>query len=277
MTRKRRKWLLVAWTMAVMNARALAAAPSEQILLPMRVHVFVTEELPPDALRALAKPNVVLWVQTRTNLLRASLLERLGEFSEVYVRMRPPVLAVHRRQLDHLPRVGIWMDEGSEGDASLRSLRPHPTAISVRGPLTPEAARRIEEVRPRQTRWEPAKDDVSLEAFGLWLSLPGQKTLVAPSGFDRPICEERARPLAGAQRGFIEAEFFSGAASLPSLPGCGLGQRLWVTPELPSELLASLGVRDRSVELRLNLGADEDLAQRVHLLLQRIQGRPVNP
>ena len=64
----------VSW---VALALVLAAGPSELALPGFRMHVEASEELDPDRLRALARPEVVLWVRTRSNGLRRSTAETL--------------------------------------------------------------------------------------------------------------------------------------------------------------------------------------------------------
>ena len=43
-------------------------------------HVFFDEELEPDAVRLLARRSCTAWVRTRTNMVRESIVERLGRF-----------------------------------------------------------------------------------------------------------------------------------------------------------------------------------------------------
>jgi len=64
----------VSWIALVL---VLAAGPTEWALPGVRVHVQASEELDPDRLRALARPDVVLWLRTRSNGLRRSTAETL--------------------------------------------------------------------------------------------------------------------------------------------------------------------------------------------------------
>ena len=61
-------------------------------------------------LRALAGSGTVIWLRTRSNMLRDSTVEALALFPEAYVQLRPPVKEEQVRQLRRAPRVGAWLD-----------------------------------------------------------------------------------------------------------------------------------------------------------------------
>ena len=80
-----------------------------------RVHVVASDALDPDRLRALARPEVVLWVRTRTNGLRHSTAETLQLAGSAFVQVRPPLGAPSLAPF--VGRVGVISELDGKGDA----------------------------------------------------------------------------------------------------------------------------------------------------------------
>ena len=132
-------------------ALVLAAGPSELALPGFRMHVEVSEELDPDRLRALARPEVVLWVRTRSNGLRRSTEETLQLAGSAFVQVRAPLGAPALAPF--VGRVGPWVEERGLDVARVRRWSPGRLAVSVEGPLTEELAARLRGLRPVAVRW----------------------------------------------------------------------------------------------------------------------------
>ena len=67
----------------------LASGPTEWALPGFRVAVMASDEIDADRLRALARPEVVLWLRTRSNGLRRSTTETLQLAESAFVQVRP--------------------------------------------------------------------------------------------------------------------------------------------------------------------------------------------
>ncbi|MBZ4418641.1 hypothetical protein [Myxococcus sp. RHSTA-1-4] len=170
---------------AVLLAALLAQAPSgpgpEGLTLPgYRLHLVVDESVDADTLRALAGGGTVLWLRTRSNMLRDSTVEAVALFPEAYVLFRPPLLEAHAEQLRRAPRAGAWVDAGTLGKGAgwHHRLGPRPVAVDVRGPLDAEVARRVAALRPARVTWMPGETDATLAGWGELAQLPGAKVLV---------------------------------------------------------------------------------------------------
>ena len=103
------------------------------------MHVEVSEELDPDRLRALARPEVVLWVRTRSNGLRRSTAETLQLAGSAFVQVRAPLGAPALAPF--VGRVGPWVEERGLDVARVRRWSPGRLAVDVDGPFTEELAR----------------------------------------------------------------------------------------------------------------------------------------
>lgn len=134
-----------------MLAVVLAAGPTDWALPGVRVHVEASEELDPDRLRALARPEVVLWLRTRSNGLRRSTSETLGLAGAAFVQVRPPLGAPALAPF--VGRVGPWVGERGLDVARVRRWSPGRLAVDVEGPLTEELADRLRVLRPVAVRW----------------------------------------------------------------------------------------------------------------------------
>lgn len=129
----------------------LGAGPAEWALPGFRVHVVASEALDADRLRALARPEVVLWVRTRSNGLRRSTAETLQLAGSAFVEVRPPLGAPALAAF--VGRVGPWIAERGVDVSRVRRWSPGRLAVDVEGPLTEELAARMRVLRPVAVRW----------------------------------------------------------------------------------------------------------------------------
>jgi hypothetical protein len=136
-------WLLL--------ALAVTAGPAERALPGFRLHVLASDALDADRLRALARPEVVLWVRTRTNGLRHSTAETLQLAGSAFVQVRPPLGAPSLAPF--VGRVGPWIDERGIDVARVRRWSPRRLAVDVEGPFSEELAGRLRILRPVVVRW----------------------------------------------------------------------------------------------------------------------------
>ncbi|MBN1207501.1 MAG: hypothetical protein JXB05_21690 [Myxococcaceae bacterium] len=242
---------------------AQAPAPPRLVLPGYRLHLIVDESVAADELRALAGSGTVLWLRTRSNMLRESTVEALALFPEAYVQLRPPLKEEHVRQLRRAPRVGAWLDAQTLAGPGLHRLGPRRIAVELRGALDVELARRVGGLRPLRIHWIPGTWEVSLEAWGLFAQLPGSKllSLAGPLGASCPELPRRGALALVALR--VEGE--------PAEATCGLGQRV-VMKGFPEEAaLVSLLSREVATELELEVGAGAGELERARAWVQRLE------
>ena len=170
----------VAVLLAALLAQAPGPGPTALTLPGYRLHLVVDESVDADTLRALAGSGTVLWLRTRSNMLRDSTVEAVARFPEAYVQVRPPLLEAHASQLRRAPRAGVWLGAESleKGTGWHHRLGPRPVAVDVRGPLDTEVAGRVAALRPARVTWLPGEADATLGGWGELARLPGAKVLV---------------------------------------------------------------------------------------------------
>jgi len=139
---------LVSW---LALALVLAVGPTEWALPGVRIHVQASEELDPDRLRALARPEVVLWLSTRSNGLRRSTAETLRQAGSAFVQVRPPLGAPALAPF--VGRVGPWVEERGLDVGRVRRWSPGRLAVEVEGPFSGELEARLRVLRPMAIRW----------------------------------------------------------------------------------------------------------------------------
>lgn len=139
----------------------LSVGPTEWALPGVRVQVEASEDLDPDRLRALARPEVVLWLRTRSNGVRRSTAETLGMAGSAFVQVRPPLGAPALAPF--VGRVGPWVEERGLDVARVRRWSPGRLAVEVEGEFTEELAARLHVLRPIAIRWRrdgwPAREE----------------------------------------------------------------------------------------------------------------------
>lgn len=244
---------LLACVSVAQNQRPLPAeSPEPLVARAVRVNVVASDELEPDVLRALARPEVVLWLTTRSNTLRESTLDTLNRFGASWVQLRAPLETVDAKALQRAPKAGLWMPlDARVGPAISRFRGSRSLALEVSGPIDDDTRGLLASQRPTLVRWTPA-GEVDLLQWSQFRGLPGRKLVVLSPGFLLPrdcASREASEPAAELHVGMLLA------VSAGVFP-CGLGTRIEVSPEVEPWLLKSLIVRDPSIELVVRVGDD---------------------
>ncbi len=263
---RRPLWLfvLIAATGAfAQDQRPLPRGAPEAFVGPApRVHVRVHEDLDPDRLRELARPGVTLWLSTRSNTLRASTLENVARFDTAWVQLRAPLTPTDARTLSKLPAAGAWV----KADALSAVGRFRRIAVSLEGPLDEALLSKVSAAKPAEVRWAP-QGPIDLLSWGELRRLPGRRIVAAQPQSLLPVkCESRR-----AGDPSTELHVASLLALSSDVYPCGTGTRVVVQPEVETWLLQSLIVRDPSVELVVEVGADSPRALATRGLLERLQ------
>lgn len=255
--------------LALLSTVARAPGPEALTLPGYRVHLHVSEELEPDLLRALARPRTVLWVTTRSNALKASLLERLPLFGESYVQFHPPILESHGAQLQRVPRTGVWLRAEELAAPTLFRLGIRPLAAELSGALTEPLRAGLRASRPSRIHWSP-RTVPSLAEWGDFAGLPGSKVVEgALLGPNLARCD--AGLPAGIARIQVGTEIRDVSAIPSQIPGCGLGLLAEVSPDVSDAGLSALALRVPLLELRVEVGASAERARAAVELLQRLE------
>lgn len=223
---------------AVLAGLVLSGAAPEPLTLPgFRIHLEVSEDIEPDRLEGLARPGVVLWLQTRSNLLKRSVAERLGRADASYVQLRPPLGDGVRQQFSgHLqPWVAL---EGLDVGA-YRRWAPGGTAVDVAGALTEERLGSLRALRPQTVRWRPDEAPTPEE----WVRANRLAGLEVHPGAVLAGC---GRPLRGAERIRLRVP---AAEAESSAVGCGFALRLEVPLAISEAELRALLVQSPGAEL----------------------------
>ncbi len=227
-----------------------------------RVHVRVHEGLDPDRLRELARPQVTLWLSTRTNTLRASTVENVARFDVAWVQLRAPLLPYDAQVFSKLPAAGAWVTAASLGAVG----RFRRVAVALEGPLDEALIARVSAARPAEVRWTPP-GPIDLLAWGELRRLPGRRIVAAEPKALLPVkCDARS-----AKDPSTELHVASLLALSSDVYPCGTGTRVVVEPAVETWLLQSMIVRDPSVELVVEVGSDAARAVATRGLLERLQ------
>jgi hypothetical protein len=247
------------------NQRPLPSeSPEPLVARSVRVNIVASEDLEPDVLRALARPQVSLWLTTRSNTLRESTLDTLNQFGSSWVQLRAPVEAVDAKALKRAPAAGWWLPlDARVGPALSRFRGARSLALEVTGALDDDKRALLAAQRPTLVRWTPA-GEVDLLQWSQFRSLAARKVVVLSPGFLLPRdCASRdaSEPAAELHVGMLLA------VSAGVFP-CGAGTRIEVTPDIEPWLLKSLIVRDPSVELVVRVGDDVRKVGKARALLE---------
>jgi len=237
-----RHWAALAWLL-------LATPGPEPLVLPgFRLHLEVSEDVDPDRLEALARPGVVLWLRTTSNLVKRSVAERLGRAEASYVQVRSPFGEAVRAQFG--PRVHPWVAlEGLDAGA-FRRWAPAGTAVDVVGTLSPERAQALQAVRPQLVRWQPEGEPAPEE----WARTAGLSGLEVHPVTLLPACP---RPVKGA--GHIRLRVLAPQADVAA-SGCGFALRLEVPVSISEAEVQQLLVHFPGSELWAHVGNDAEAA-----------------
>ncbi len=247
------------------NQRPLPFESPEPIVArSVRVNIVASEDLEPDVLRALARPQVVLWLTTRSNTLRESTLDTLNQFGSSWVQLRAPVEAVDAKAFKRAPTAGWWLPlDARVGPALSRFRGARSLALEVTGAMDDDTRALLAAQRPTLVRWTPV-GEVDLLQWSQFRSFPARKVVVLSPGFLLPRdCASRdaSEPAAELHVGMLLA------VSAGVFP-CGQGTRIEVPPDLEPWLLKSLIVREPSVELVVQVGDDVRKVGKARALLE---------
>lgn len=250
---------------AVLLVAVLAQAPApERLVLPAyRLHLMVDESIEADDLRALAGSGTVLWLRTKSNVLRESTIEALARFPEAYVQLRPPLKEEQVRQLRGAPRVGAWLDAKTLAGPGLHWLGPRRRAVEVRGALDAELARQLSALRPSRITWTPGTSEVSLEDWGRFAQLPGSKLLALAGTPDLPCPEFPWR----AALATISLRVEEGTGS----DTCDLGLRVVMKGFPDDATLVALLNRKHPTELEIEVGPGPRELERAKAWVRRLE------
>lgn len=254
------------------NSPAAEHGPPASVVLPgLRAHVFLDEELEPDAVRLLARRSCTAWVRTRTNMLRESMVERLARFGAAYVQLRAPFLEAHGAQLRRWPGVGAWLGPGDVRARGAGGLGGRPWAVSLFGALRPEDVAAAGAAKVAELRWTPGPRDLTLEAWANFAQAPGNKVVVWPGGAPAE-CEAWARARAGAppsiEVGPMEPQALAAVAA-----ACPLVTRVEVPATADERALARVLAAWPRVEPEVDVGASAAQARAAARLLDRLEAR----
>jgi len=251
----------VSWAALVLLV-STAPVPADWAVPGVRLHVQASEELDPDRLRALARPEVVLWLRTRTNGLRRSTAETLQLAGSAFVQVRPPLGAPALAPF--VGRVGPWVEERGLDVSRVRRWSPGRLAVDVEGPFTEELVARLRVLRPVAVRWKrggwPAREE-----WARARQLPGVELLDAGELVDCTVVPPRTRVRVERARSPGEV--------------CGLPVRVRLAPDASLDDVRQVLLGHPDVDLVIEVGDDADRATAVARLLDALeaatpQGRP---
>jgi hypothetical protein len=226
---------------------AVSGAAPEPLTLPgFRIHLELSEDIEPDRLEALVRPGVVVWLETRTNLVRRSVAERLGRTDASYLRVRPPLGDGVREQLSG--HVHPWVALEGLDVFAYRRWAPPGTSVDVRGALGEEQLLALRALRPAAVRWRPQAAP-SPEEWARTARLPGLE--VRPEVPLSPC----PRVLKGAERIRLRVP---AAEAESTAAGCGFALRLEVPVAISKAELRSLLVQWPGAELWGSVRSEAD-------------------
>jgi hypothetical protein len=238
-------------------AVVLATGPTEWALPGLRVHVEASEDLDPDRLRALARPEVVLWLRTRSNGLRRSTAETLGLASSAFVQVRPPLGAPALAPF--VGRVGPWVEERGLDVTRVRRWSPGRLAVNVEGPFTEELAARLRVLRPVAVRWARKGWPDAVE----WARARGFSGVELRGGSGPPVGCEAVPP-----RSRIRVRVLLASATAEGV--CGLPLRAEMPAAVDPADVQRLLVLHPGADLLVEVGEDVERADGVRRFLDRL-------
>ena len=224
----------------------MAAGPEALTLPGFRLHLEMSDSIDPDRLEALARPGVVLWVTTSSNLVKRSLAERLGRAEASYLLVRFPLGGDVLEQFG--PRVHPWVSLEGLDVGAFRRWAPAGTALELPGALTEERVRNVSAIRPQAIRWRPDAAPAPEE----WERARGLAGLEVHPPSALPAC---VRPLKGANRIRLRLPVAEAEASAS---GCGFALRLEVPAASTAPELMALLAQYPGAELSVRIGNDAE-------------------
>lgn len=241
-----------------------AAVPDALVVPGVRVHVYASEDLDPDALGMLARPGVVLWLSTRSNTLRASTLQRLGRFEQSWVEVRAPLRPSELGAVSRLPKCGLWIRDGKTLTPALARLGIGRLAVQLDGPISTERFEDLEQLSPSQISW--SSSTVDLASFGRFVQSPGARVLRVPK---EALQCDRGAP---ASRRVHETALAVSLSEVDRAIACGFIPRVTLDPGVDDDSLKRLFARAPNAELEIHVGTDERRALAARKLIDRLEG-----
>lgn len=228
-------------------------APSAIALPTYGVHIFASEELGPDALRRLLRPDVTLWLDTRTNMLRASTLDALRAGGRSFVRLRAPINDAHQQQFATLPS-GVWLDAKDGGQLKLHWIGARAVAFEVEGPAGGREWGAMAAFRPQVIFW--AKPGCEADSWAAARSMKGIVITVDATG----LCAYAGPPVKPSFRGMA--------------PSTERAPFVWLRPESRPEQVRELLVKEPGTQILISVGDRASSVKAVSALLDALEGRP---
>ena len=239
----------------------------------LRAHVIADEDLDPDALRALARPGVSLWLRTRSNTLRDSTLETARQFESAFVELRAPLDEKALPQLARAPATGIWLRP--KATEALPALKPGPIklAISIDGSLDEVRAAAIARLSPAFVEWRAGASQADLLGWSLFINLPGKLLFRPATDAVAPVDCARPGRRAVAVAVHVALLLSLGKDAFP----CGKGARIRLSAETEPWVVQSLHVSDPSKEIELEVGGDLAKVRKARQLFDALGMLPARP
>jgi hypothetical protein len=242
-------WLIV--------ALALAVGPDAWVLPGLHVQIIASEDLDPDRLRSLARPDTALWVRTQTNGLRRSTAETLRLAGSAFVQVRPPLGAPALGPF--AGRVGPWVEERGLDVGRAHRWSPGRLAVDVEGPFTEALAARLRVLRPVTVRWNrggwPSREEWAQARAFPGVELSGTSGAQADCGVVPARVRVRLRvPL----------------ESLAADGACGLAVRIEVAPEADPTAVHAALLAHPDADLLIDVGNDAGRASAARQLIERL-------
>lgn len=252
------------------NQRPLPpGAPDDLVASSVRVSVVVSDLLDPDRLRNLARPRVTAWVTTSSNTLRTSTLEHLARFDDAFVQLHPPISASDAAQFSKLPKAGVWVNASALRSVAGKLPGARRLAVTIDRGLDEVVAEQLSRARPTMVFWAP-HEPVSVLQWSLFRQLPGRKFVIGTQDVLLPVtCTARDR-----SEPSVELHVANLLALSSDVYPCGSSTRVVVPANVDRWLVQSLIVRDPSVELVLEVGADDEVASKARVLLDLLKLGP---
>jgi hypothetical protein len=257
--------LLLAQVAAAGDMRPLSDRAPPPVTENLRVHLVADEDLDPDALRALARPGVTLWLRTRSNTLRESTLDTARQFDSAWLELKAPLDGKSLAQLARSPAAGIWLRPKAGQALPAIKPGPHRLALTLDGPLDEARAEAISKLSPALVEWQ-AGAQTDLLAWSLFKNLPG-KLLFRPDA-DAVAPVDCARPGRQAVAVAVHVAFLLSLGKDP-FP-CGKGARIRASADTEAWVVQALHVKDPSAELELEVGLDLARLRKARQLLDAL-------
>jgi hypothetical protein len=243
------------------------SAPSDFVANTFHIHVVVDESISPDLLRSLARPQVTLWLQTNSNVLKDSTLENVARFDTAWIQLRAPLSSSQALVFKRVPKAGVWAKSVSDAK-SLKGKLPGVRAMALDIDSLAELEL-IRGLRAQLVRWTPT-EPVSVMAWSSFSQLAARRIVKFPAE-QTPVmtCQKRSTKQPAVEIS-LAMLFTLGKDIFP----CGTGNLVELDPKIEPFILAGLAARDPSAQLVFSPGAEEEKVRAVRELLKNLLSGP---